>query len=105
MQAINPVGLNAAEYQKLTFNASMSEEQKVAEAAKQFEGVMLRQYLKDALKPMVETELTKNSASSDIYRSYLIDIMAGSMAESGALGVSSTLQAGIQASKPEQSEK
>ncbi|MEM7672608.1 MAG: hypothetical protein AAF212_04635 [Verrucomicrobiota bacterium] len=105
MDSINPIGLNTAEYQNLTFNTKMSEEQKLAEASKQFEGVMLRQYLKDALKPLVETELTKDSASSNIYRSYLIDIMAGSMAESGAFGVSSTLQAGIQGSKMEDSEK
>lgn len=105
MESINPVGLNAAEYQKIAFNANMTEEQKLAEASKQFEGVMLRQYLKDALKPLIETELTKNSASNDIYRSYLIDVMAGSMAESGAFGVSSTLQAGIQAPKNEGPEK
>lgn len=106
MQSINPIGLNTAQYQEFAHNTQMTEQQKVAEASKQFESVMLRQYLKDALKPVVETDLTQNTASDEIYRSYLIDIMASSMAESGAFGVSNTLQAGIQAQpnfKPEES--
>lgn len=105
MQSINPIGLDTAQYQDLVHNKQMTEKQKVAEASKQFEGVMLRQYLKDALKPLVETEMTKNSSSDQIYRSYLIDIMAGSMAESGAFGVSNSLQASIQAPKTTPSEE
>ena len=105
MQSINPIGLDTSQYQELTFNKQMSEKEKIAEASKQFEGVLLRQYLKDALKPLVETELTKNTASDDIYRSYLIDIMAGSMADSGAFGVSNSLQASIQATQKTQSEE
>ena len=97
MSGISPVGLNVAEYQELTFSSKMNEQQKVEQATQQFEGVMIRQYLKDAMKPLIETEMTKNSASDEIYRSYLVDIMSSSMAQSGGFGLSSALQAGIQA--------
>ena len=99
MQGVSPIGLNVAEYQELTFSSKLSEQQKVQKATEQFEGVMLRQYLKDALKPLVETEMTKNSATDEIYRSYLVDIMAGSMAQAGDFGLSNSLQASIQAPK------
>ena len=99
MSGISPVGLNVAEYQELTFSSKMSEQQKIEKATQQFEGVMIRQYLKDAMKPLIETEMTKNSASDEIYRSYLVDIMSSSMAQSGGFGLSNTLQAGIQAPK------
>lgn len=95
MNAINPIGLDVSGFQNLVHNQSISEEAKLTEATRQFEGVMIRQFLNDALKPLIESEMVKDSGTNSIYRSYLIDVMADSMSRSGEVGITTSLQAAV----------
>ena len=95
MNNISPVGLDVANHQEMVHSKHITEEAKIQEATRQFEGVMVRQVLKEWLVPLFESELVQNSAANDIYRSYLIDVMADSMTRSGGVGITTSLQAAV----------
>lgn len=95
MNSISPVGLDVAKYQELVHSTRMSEEDKLKEATRQFEGVMLRQFLKESLKPLIKSDMVQSSAANDIYRSHLVDIMADSMTRGPGLGITTSLQAAV----------
>ena len=69
-----------------------TEDAKVAEVSKQFEAIILRNFLKDSLKPLFESYLTKDNSQNNIYRYHLVDALSQSMAERQSLGISNVLQ-------------
>ena len=69
-----------------------TEEAKIMEVSKQFEAVILRNFLKDSLKPVFQTYLNEENSQNSIYRYHLVDSLANSMAERQALGISNILQ-------------
>ena len=69
-----------------------TEEAKIDEVSRQFEAVILRNFLKDSLKPVFQTYLNKENSQNSIYRYHLVDSLAESMSERQALGISNILQ-------------
>jgi Rod binding domain-containing protein len=69
-----------------------TEEAKIDEVSRQFEAVILRNFLKDSLKPVFQTYLNKENSQNSIYRYHLVDSLAESMSEGQALGISNILQ-------------
>ena len=69
-----------------------TEDAKIAEVSKQFEAVILRNFLKDSLKPLFQSYLSKENSQNNIYRYHLVDALSQSMAEREALGISNVLQ-------------
>ena len=84
------MGLNAAEQMQLMRH--LSEKEQVREAAQQFESVLLRQLLKDALKPMIKGYLGGEGGGSDVYEYFMVDTLASSITKGGGLGIASVLQ-------------
>lgn len=74
---------------------ALSEKQKLVEATRQFESVMLNMVLKDSLKPMVKGYLDQGGSSNDIYRSMFTQAIADAMSQDKGVGISSVLQAQI----------
>jgi Rod binding domain-containing protein len=69
-----------------------SEEQKAAAVSGQFESLLVKQYLKQALKPMFKGIFNENGGASGMYRHMFTDAMAESIAQGGGFGISSMLQ-------------
>lgn len=69
-----------------------TEEGKAAEVSRQFEAIILRNFLKDSLKPVFNTYLNQENSTNSIYRYHLVDSLAESMSQREALGISSMLQ-------------
>jgi len=69
-----------------------TEEAKIDEVSRQFEAVILRNFLKDSLKPVFQTYLNKENSQNSIYRYHLVDSLAESMSQRQALGISNILQ-------------
>ena len=69
-----------------------TEEAKIAEVSKQFEAIILRNFLKDSLKPVFKTYLNQENSQNSIYRYHLVDSLAESMSQREALGISNMLQ-------------
>lgn len=79
----------------LVNNQQLTEKQKMAEVSRQFEAVMLRQILGDAMKPLVEGCLDESSGQSEVYRSFMTEILADSISQSGSFGLANSLQAQV----------
>ena len=71
----------------------MSSGEKVAELSRQFEALLLRQMLKEARKPMLGDTLTGKSSVSKIYDDMVTDRLADAIANSGDVGLGTSLQA------------
>ncbi len=60
---------------------------KIAEAATQFEGILLRQILSESMKPLLE-----NGPGAQVYGYFLTDSLADSIGKAGGLGLGHVLQ-------------
>lgn len=72
--------------ESLAGNKSLSEHQKIAEASRQFEAMLLRQILSETQKPVIQSEFSDNSTAAGIYQDLATNQMADSMSKSGAFG-------------------
>ena len=72
--------------EELAGNKSVTEQQKIAEASRQFEAIMLRQILSESQKPVITSEFTDNSTAAGIYQDYITNTLADSMSKSGTFG-------------------
>lgn len=65
------------------------EEAKLKEIGVQFESILLRDYLKTALRPMFEGHMGGNSmAGAHFYEGMMVDRMADNLSRTGQLGLS-----------------
>ena len=83
-----------------------SEQQKNAAVSQQFESVLVKQFLKEALKPMFKGVFNEEGGAHRMYRHFFTDAISESIASGGGFGVSSILQQQLnQASSSKNSEK
>lgn len=73
--------------EELAANKSLTERQKIGEASRQFEAIMLRQILSESQKPVITSEFTDNSTASGIYQDYITNTLADSISKSGTFGL------------------
>lgn len=78
--------------ESLAANKNLTEQEKIAEASKQFEAIMLRQILAEAQKSEVKTEFSDNSTASGIYKDFVTDQLASSMSRSGGIGLAKSFE-------------
>jgi flagellar protein FlgJ len=86
--------VNAADIplERLAGNASVTQQQKVEEAGRQFEAAMLRQILSEAQKTTFKSKYAgDNSTASSIYRDMTVTQLADSISRSGGLGLAKVL--------------
>ena len=76
----------------LAGNKHLTEQQKIAEASRQFEAIMLRQILSESQKPVITSEFTDNSTAAGIYQDYVTNTLADSMSKSGTLGLAKVFE-------------
>jgi Rod binding domain-containing protein len=91
---INPlqrrIDASAIAPEKLAGNPSLTQDQKVAEASRQFEAVLLRQILSDSQKTVIPSELSDNSTEAGIYQDVITNALADNISKSGAFGLAKT---------------
>ena len=61
--------------------------EKIAQAAEQFEGILLRQILNESMKPLLE-----NGPGAQVYGYFLTGSLADSIGKAGGLGLGHVLQ-------------
>ena len=86
------VGMNTSMLMEMAHSRHASEKQKAAAVSGQFESLLVKQYLKQALKPMFKGIFNENGGASGMYRHMFTDAMAESIAQGGGFGISSMLQ-------------
>lgn len=72
--------------ESLAGNQTLTKAQKIEEASRQFEAILLRQILAETQKPVITSEFTDNSTAAGIYQDYVVNTLAESLSKSGALG-------------------
>lgn len=87
-------GMKSAEVpmERLAGNQKLTEQEKVAEASRQFEAILVRQILQDAQKPLIRSTLVQSTATSEIYRDMVTSHMADGIAKSGMIGLAKTFE-------------
>lgn len=78
--------------EKFAKNPHVSDAQKVAEASRQFEALLLRQMLAEARKPMFESQLTPKVPGRDFYEDMVNDRLADAMSRNGSFGLARSLE-------------
>jgi peptidoglycan hydrolase FlgJ len=79
--------------ENLAGNPNVSQGDKVREASRQFEAVLLRQILSEARKTVVSSTANTKSSSAGIYDDMINNQMADSISKSGSFGLAKSLQA------------
>jgi Rod binding domain-containing protein len=64
----------------------LTRQQKIHEASRQFEAIMLQQVLSEMQKPVITSEFTDDSTASGIYQDYISQALSESMSKSGSFG-------------------
>jgi Rod binding domain-containing protein len=77
--------------EKLASHKGLTEQEKIAEASRQFEAVLLRQILHDARKPVFKSTLTEKSATNAIYDDLVTAQLADAISRGGEFGLARSL--------------
>jgi Rod binding domain-containing protein len=93
-----PKTVNASEIapDRLADNPALSERQKIGEASRQFEAILLRQILDSTQKPVIHSKFTDNSTAAGIYRDMITNQLADSISKSGTLGLAKTFESQLE---------
>lgn len=76
----------------LAKDSSIPESVKVKRVAEEFEAYLLRTYLSEARKPMVQSKANPDASGQDIYQSMVTGQIADNISKSGSLGLASLLR-------------
>lgn len=76
---------------RLAENKQLSETEKITEAGRQFEAVLLRQILGEAMKPVFKSECAGQSAQAGIYQDMIVNQMADNITRAGGVGLAANL--------------
>lgn len=82
--------------ENLANNPKVGEKEKTAEAARQFEAVLLRQILTDATKNLFKSTANPESSSDGIYQDMITNNLADQMSRAGGFGLSRFLTKELQ---------
>src|SRR5882724_1865963 len=78
--------------EQLAGNTQLTKQEKIAEASRQFEAVLLRQILENSQKTVIKSKYGDNSTSSAIYRDQITSQMADSISKAGTFGFAKTFE-------------
>jgi Rod binding domain-containing protein len=83
----SPVDVSNIPLEELAGDKKLTEQQKIGEASRQFEVIMLQQILSETQKPVITSEFTDDSTAAGIYQDYMTHALAESMSKSSAFGL------------------
>ncbi len=78
--------------ERLAGNKELSEKQKIAEASRRFEAILVKQILDASQKTVIQSKYADNSMSSGIYHDMVTTQLADSISKSGTFGLAQTFE-------------
>ena len=81
---------------RIAASTQVPESQKIAEASRAFEALLLRQILSESQRPVFGSKSSGNSTSEGIYRDLIVNQMADDISKSGGFGVGKSLARELQ---------
>jgi len=93
VNALNP-GIDASTIapERLANNPKLTEQQKIAEASRQFESILLKQILESSQKTVIKSKLSDDSTTTSLYKDMVTTQLADSISKSGSFGLSKTFE-------------
>src|SRR5215467_2849529 len=85
------VKASQVQFEKLAANPNVSEKDKIHEACRQFEAVLLRQILAQSRKTVISSPTNSNPAIKGIYDDMVNNQLADSISRSGTFGLAKSL--------------
>jgi peptidoglycan hydrolase FlgJ len=73
--------------ERLAGNSTLTESEKITEASRQFEAILLRQILEETQKTVISSKFSDNSTAGGIYRDMVTNQLADSISKSGSFGL------------------
>jgi Rod binding domain-containing protein len=86
------VGMDSSMLMEMVHSKHATDQQKVAAVSQQFESVLVKQFLKEALKPMFQGVFNEDGNAHRLYRHFFTDAISESIASGGGFGISTILQ-------------
>ena len=86
------VDASEIEPERLAGNSQLSQREKIGEASRQFEAVLLRQILESTQKTVIKSKYAEDSTSSAIYRDQVTSQLAQSISKTGAFGLAKVFE-------------
>ena len=78
--------------ERLAGNSQLTDAQKIGEAARQFEAILLRQILENTQKTVIRSKYADETMASGIYRDMVTSQLADSISKSGTFGLGKTFE-------------
>jgi flagellar protein FlgJ len=76
----------------LAADKALSQDQKIGEASRQFEAVLLRQFLSESQKPVISSEFSDDSNEAGIYQDMVTNQLADCLSRNGGIGLAKTFE-------------
>ena len=93
VSALNPhIDASNIAPERLANNPKLTEQQKIAEASRQFESILLKQILQSSQKTVIKSKLSDDSTASSIYHDMVTTRLSDSISKSGAFGLTKTFE-------------
>lgn len=89
----------------LAANKNLTQQQKIHEASRQFEAIMLQQILSEMQKPVISSEFSNDSTAAGIYQGYISNALAQSMSKSDSFGFAKIFEQQLDPRPPHTSHK
>ena len=78
--------------ENLAGNKALTEDEKIGEASKQFEAIMLRQFLSESQKSVIKSEFTDDSSEAGIYQDMITNQLAEALSSGKGIGLAQSFQ-------------
>ena len=78
--------------ESLVGSKRLTEHQKIGEASRQFEAMLLRQILSETQKPVIKSSFTDNSTAAGIYQDFITNQLSDCLSKSGGLGLAKVFE-------------
>ncbi len=85
---MSTMSANHLAVEQLAQNNKLTEAQKIGEVARHFEAILLRQFLNEATKPLMNGDDGMNPAQKGIYQDMITNTLADTISKSGEFGLS-----------------
>ena len=93
ISAIQPkIDASHLQLESLAGSKALTEDQKIGEASRQFEAMLLRQFLAESQKTVIKSEVTDTSTSSSIYQDFITNQLADSLSRGGGIGLAKSFE-------------
>lgn len=93
ISAIQPkIDPSHLELESLANNQALTQGQKIAEVSRQFEAILLRQFLSESQKPVINSEFSDNSNTAGIYQDMVTNQLADTLSRNGGVGLAKTFE-------------